>query len=178
MPREPRPVRQFWMVMESPNNWERDAARNFNHYGLTESATATAWHMQKDDILLVYVPAPFKAFAGVRRVSANELQRLDRGGDYDLVCHACVLTSPLVTLPKENWVRIIPLVPHLSFTRRRIQWSVGMRRTIRRLSAEDAALILERMERNAVPREQKRIRLLLSRTKLDAAEQAPPKKVR
>lgn len=139
----------FWLAVERLENWNIDAGEGFKRFGLSERRSRIASELRADDTVFVYVSSRISAIADCRRVTQDGHVRLGRDGEYDTAYEIAVKTAPLITLPRERWVPLGPLVTSLDFLRGSGDWRQSMRSALRRLTAEDGNLLLTEMRSRA-----------------------------
>jgi len=106
--------------------------------------------VRSNDLLIFYVGGGVSSLSGVRKVDVDGVAELRRSPDYDLLCPAIISTVPLVSVPRERWIKIKPLVGKLKLFGGHANWGNVLRRAVIPLEASDAALIIRTMSQ-AVP---------------------------
>ena len=131
-----------WLLVERLENWLRDSQDGFRQFGLPEHKEKLGRSLEKGDLLFFYVSSGQSKFADVREVADAGVTKRRRGGDYDMPFPWCVRTRPVLTLARESWVPIKPLIGELSFTRGKADWRQVMRNSLRRLDVGDAERLM------------------------------------
>jgi hypothetical protein len=137
---------QHWLIVERFENWEADKSNSFAFFGLPPRYGSTSVQMKKGDQVYCYVSSGISAFSDVRIVREAGVKKLKPGSFEDIYNRDFAYyfsTSPVLVLPRDNWVPLSQLVSKLELTRDR---SASSRRavfqtSIRRLSPADASLI-------------------------------------
>jgi hypothetical protein len=137
-----------WLLVERLDNWQTDRRDGFQQFGLPHLKRKLGGEIKKGDQLIFYVSSGISSFADIREATEDGVSRLGLGGSYDELYPWRVVTKPVLTLSRERWVPIKALVSRLSITAGKLDWRQCMRTSLRRLAANDAAVIVEAM-RNA-----------------------------
>lgn len=135
-----------WLLVERIENWIQDRNDGFRQIGIPERKEKLGNNIKKGDFLFFYVSSGHSKFADIREATESGMVKLRLGGGYDTPFPWCVRTKPLLTLEKENWVPIKPLIEELLFTRGKTDWRQLMRNSLRKLDIEDALKIMRAMQ--------------------------------
>jgi hypothetical protein len=138
----------YWLIVESPTNWEADRKRGFASLGVSDYFRSTAASLKKGDVLIAYV-SKAGAFADVRTVESDELTRGNQQSGYDRSFPWEVRTSSLLALDREHWIGVRGLLETLQLTRGKQNWSWVFRTSIRRMDAADGKLLVIQIRRAA-----------------------------
>jgi hypothetical protein len=139
-----------WLLVERFDNWQLDRLDGFRQFGLPRSKQKLGAEIRKGDQLIFYVSSGISSFADIREAADNGVCKLGLHGRYDEPFPWRVITTPVLTLPRERWVPIQTLTSRLSITALKNDWRQCMRSCLRRLSSTDAALIIEEMRKAQV----------------------------
>jgi hypothetical protein len=135
---------QFWLVVESPKNWEIDQRDGFTSFGIGEKKQKLANRIQKGDTIFVYVPGR-GCFSDIRRATQSGVRKLPGGGSYDRPYPLCISTEPVLTLSPDKWVPVREVKDRLPLLRGREHWSPMLQVSLREISAEDASVLQQAM---------------------------------
>ena len=138
-----------WLLIERLENRIVDENEGFRQFGIPARREGMASQIRTGDYLIFYVSSGVSAFSDVRIATANGVQRLPHGGDYDTAYPVALSTRPEIILPQENWVPIGPLLTRLEFAAGK-DWRQLMRASIRSLSEADGKLLVEEVSRRSV----------------------------
>jgi EVE domain-containing protein len=141
----------YWLVVERLENWERDSRGGFATHGVAESKATMARRLKPGDQLLVYVSSGVSAFADVREVGSSELMRTAGRDEYARKFPLSISTIPLLTLPREKWVKAVSILDQISAIKADSAWNwqVMFRATLVPLRDDDARRIIAAMRRAA-----------------------------
>jgi predicted RNA-binding protein len=142
-------AKTHWLLVERLDNWQIDRLGEFQQFGLPNLRRKLGKQIKRGDLLIFYVSSGISSFADVREAVEDGVSKLGIEGDYDRPYPWRVKTKPILTLPRERWVPIKPLVPSLTLTAGVKEWRQCMRTSLRRLKAADAALIMDAMRHAA-----------------------------
>lgn len=142
------PDRTHWLVVERLENWEVDRREGFTQFGIPDSRVSIANRIAHRDLLVFYVSSGVSCFADVREATANGIQKLRMGGQYDTAYPWKLSTRPYLILEREAWIPIQDVLHRLSFASGKGDWRQIMRNTLRHLSVNDAEVILTAMAPN------------------------------
>jgi len=131
-----------WLLVERVENWRIDEQEGFRRFGLPDQKKRLADEIKKGDILIIYISSGLSMISDIREATVDGTTRLGRSGNYDTPYSVSISTKPLLTLPRKKWVRFNELIDKLSFTLGKKNWSQIMRNCLRRLSKEDADIII------------------------------------
>ena len=135
------------MLVEHLENWEVDASNNFELLGVSSLCTGVVGRMTVGDTLIVYVASGLSQFSDVREIVDPTL----RDAKNPVVRHYGkpypyrIVTASKVTLARNRWVSIRPLLPRLSCGQKK-HWQYFVRNTFKRLEKSDAEVILSAMQ--------------------------------
>ena len=146
-------VGAYWLIVESPQNWEVDRGNDFGSFGVHERYKKAIGEMSTGDLLVTYV-TKVSAFADVREIASVGAKPISGDGAYDRKFDLEVATRPLTVLSPDSWVRASSLHDQLEITRGKRRPGLVFMTSVRRLPDEDGARIVEAIER-AVANEQK-----------------------
>lgn len=136
----------YWLLVERLVNRQIDKAEGFRRFGLSERHKALADQMKKGDILIFYVSSGISKFSDVRQTIADGTAKLGSSGDYDTAFPISISTRLQFALDRNQWVPFHDLKDKLSITAGKGEWRQIMRSSLRRLSDEDAAVIIGAMK--------------------------------
>ena len=135
--------------MESKRNWEADKRIDFTFTGITERRTVSAKNVKAGDLLFMYVPTPYCAFADIRIAVKDGIHRSLHTREYDVECYRGLMTAPLIALEEKQWVSLAGFVWDLSFARMTrsssTKWGHAMRVSFRKLTRADGEVIIRKM---------------------------------
>lgn len=145
----------YWFLIERKENWEVDRREGFRRFGIARSKISLAAKIKKGDLLIFYVSSGISKLADVREANKDGIEKLPMGGDYDTAFPSCILTRPYITLERENWIPLRPLIERLSFIDTTKDWRQNLRNSLRLLSDADGALLLTSMRRESLKQNKK-----------------------
>jgi hypothetical protein len=88
-------------------------------------------------------------FADVREVTKEGTFKLGVGGRYDTAFPIFIATKPVLTLELANWVKIHGLLDKLAITANKRDWRQVMRTSLRKITDNDAEIIIHTMKHAA-----------------------------
>jgi predicted RNA-binding protein len=142
----------YWLLVERLENWEVDRKEGFRRFGLPANKKQLASEMKKGDKLIFYVSSGLSKFADIREASEEGTFDLGVRGGYDTAFPISISTKPLLTLDLAQWVPIHDLISKISITATHKDWRQVMRTSLRRISDEDAEVIIDAMKQAATVR--------------------------
>jgi predicted RNA-binding protein len=135
----------YWLLVERLENWEVDKKEGFCRFGIPNQRRGLADQMKSGDKLVFYVSGGISKFSDIRELTADGTFKLGTSGAYDTAFPLSIATKPSLTLNFDRWVPIKDLLTQLSFTADKSDWRLSMRTTVRRLTDDDAKVIIEAM---------------------------------
>jgi hypothetical protein len=137
-----------WILVERLENWLVDEAEGFGRFGLSATAAKRAGEIRKGDQLIFYVSSGISALVDIREAIADGVERLRFGGDYDTAYPVAVRTKPVLILPRDKWLPMRDVAPYLPMFHGK-DWRWSMQFTLRKLSDQDSAILIEQMRAQA-----------------------------
>lgn len=137
----------FWLLVERVENWEVDKREGFRRFGLSDAKRVLGSQIKKGDTLVFYISSGVSRFSDIREATKDGTDKLGSVGEYDTGFPLSISTRPKLTLPRDKWVPLHDLVSLLSITAGKGDWRQTMRASLRRLSENDAAIIIGAMKR-------------------------------
>jgi predicted RNA-binding protein len=134
----------YWLIVETPENWNADKNRSFSSLGISDRFKVAAQRMKPGDLVISYVSRA-QAFADVRKVESSKPKRATRELGYDRPFQWEIGTAPLITLTRENWVGIHPLVEELELTRGKKRWGPIFLTAVRTLKSSDGSRLVSEL---------------------------------
>jgi hypothetical protein len=135
-----------WLLVERIENRAIDEREGFQRFGLPIRQERLANEIKKGDLLIFYISSGVSMISDVRRATSDGVHRLRHGGDYDTAYPLAVSTEPVIVLPRMNWLPFKSVVDRLPLTSGK-DWKHLMRRSLRRLSDEDAHILMNEVEK-------------------------------
>lgn len=139
----------YWLLVERIENWETDRKEGFRRFGLPAKKQRLADEMKAGDTLIFYVSSGMSQFADVREVTKEGTFKLGVGGRYDTAFPIFIATKPVLTLELANWVKIHGLLDKLAITANKRDWRQVMRTSLRRITDNDAEIIIHAIKQAA-----------------------------
>ena len=130
--------RSYWLVVERLENWERDRHSGFTCHGFARRKEGILRRLKQDDWLIVYVSSGISAFSDVRRVKSANPQEAIATDAYSREYPLTIQTEPIVTLPRDKWVKAVSIIDRISAIKTPWNWMVMFRSTLHRLGKSDA----------------------------------------
>jgi len=135
-----------WLLVERKENWEIDRNEGFTRFGVSHSKLTLASQIKKGDLLIFYISSGISKLSDIREAIESGTKKLSLGGNYDTAFSMQIFTRPYLTLPREKWVSVEPLVKQLSFINKRGEWGYTFRNSLRQLNEADATLLIKTMQ--------------------------------
>jgi predicted RNA-binding protein len=136
----------YWLIAETPENWEHDSKSGFKYFGLPEHKRSMVTRLDVGDLLIVYV-TKVSCFADTREVISKDLLRLKGDAGYDFPFQFAIQTRPVITPDKEKWIKAKDVVDKLTMTKNLTnKWQLAFRQSMRQLSEEDGELLRRLLE--------------------------------
>jgi predicted RNA-binding protein len=140
---------RYWIVVSSPDNWQRTADRGFTVQGLKSRHRKKAELMHPGDKIVSYVTGA-KAFAGVLTITSDYYEEHDnpiwvsgnkKRADEDYPFRVRVEKD--VWLPEGELVDAEPLARQMEYARRypAANWTLAFQGNVHPISESDYALI-------------------------------------
>ena len=142
---------RYWMIVESPANWEADREREFRSLGVSKKFQRSASSIRKGDLLISYV-SKVGGFADVREVESDELENADGSSHYDREFEFQLKTRSVVALERDHFVSVKPLLDDLLMTRGKANWSWVFRTSLKALEAADGRRLVSEIRKSAKAR--------------------------
>lgn len=139
---------QGWLIVERLENWEVDANNHFTFFGLSSRYRKFAAEIQARDSIICYVSSGLSVFSDIRTVQDAGMRQL-KDQSYDSAFPYSFSTAPVLVLPREKWVPLKEVAPHLDLTRGRTDYRPLLQISLRKLTAHDT-IFLEAKLRAAV----------------------------
>ncbi len=154
--------KNYWMVVQSPENFRISKERGFDVHGLTHRQRRRAQRIEPDDRILFYV-------SGIRKWTATATvtskyfedrtpvwQSNGQREEYPLRVHM----SPLIVLAEPDYIDALDLGPRLEYVKRWApeQWPLAFVETLHILPQRDYRLIEGEMKRVKSKRRRRRDR--------------------
>ena len=145
-------AKNFWMVVQSPENFEISKRRGFNLHGLTSRQRRRAQRMEPDDRMLFYVGGDIRKWAAIAAVAERYYE--DRtpvwrsnGRREDFPYR--VKLAPKVVLDQPDYIDAMVLAPRLEYLKRWPPelWPLAFVDTLHLLPQRDFRLIEGEMKR-------------------------------
>jgi hypothetical protein len=143
----------YWMLVSSPENFERSRARGFDLAGMKSRHGKKAERVKAGDKVIFYLTG-VQAFGGTAEATGPAYEDHEpiwdskkEGEDYPFrfpirLLYAC---------PKDDYVAVAPLVPMIRYLRKwpAEHWRLGFQGNVHSLPKEDWDLISLEVERRA-----------------------------
>lgn len=147
----------YWIVVSSPDNWQRTADRDFTVQGLKSRHRKKAEQMHAGDKIVCYVTG-HKAFAGVLTIGSDYYEEHDNPiwvsgnkkkavEDYPFR----VKVAKDLWLPESELVDAEPLARQMDYARKwpPEHWTLAFQGNVHQISEADYALIRKEIEKAA-----------------------------
>lgn len=114
--------KNYWMVVQTPENYEITRERGFTLYGLTSRQRRRARRMEPDDHILFYVGGSVRKWTAIVTVTSKFFE--DRSpiwksnGSRPELFPYRVETSPTIVLDEVNYIEALILAPRLEYVKR------------------------------------------------------------
>lgn len=138
----------YWLVVERYENWISDRQNGFCRYGIPHRLRNLASKVKRGDRLITYVSSRHSAFADIRCVTSDELQKINGLQFYDDPFQYSIQTKPILTLEQDAWVKVKPHLAELNFTREHKSWGVVFYTALRKLDLVDGKYIEDLISRS------------------------------
>lgn len=138
----------YWVIVETPENWEFDKANKFRYFGLPEYKKNIVGKLRVGDLLVTYV-TKVSCFADLREVVSTELLPLKGVRGYDSLFPFAIQTRPLIALPRDKWLKTADIKDKLEMTMHLSNWAIVFRQSTRQLSGKDGELLKRLLEERA-----------------------------
>jgi hypothetical protein len=150
-------MEQHWLIVERPENWKADQKNGFSFFGLPPRYRQVASEIKKGDKVYCYVSTGVSSFSDIRVVVDEGVKETKEDSFHDIYDRTFAYyftTSPVLILPRKDWVPLKQLISMLELTKSRTPASCRavFQTSIRKLSPEDAALITSAMNPTVKPR--------------------------
>ena len=155
--------RNFWMVVQSPENFEISKRRGFNLHGLTSRQRRRAQRMEPDDRMLFYVAGDIRKWAAIAAVAEKYFEDRTPVWESDGRNESFpyrVKLAPKVVLDQADYIDAMILAPRLEYLKRwpPERWPLAFVETLHLLPQRDFRLIEGEMKRVLSKRRKRRRR--------------------
>jgi predicted RNA-binding protein len=145
--------KNYWMVVQTPENHEITKGLGFTLYGLTSRQRRRARRMEQEDRILFYVGGDVKKWSAIANVTSPYFE--DRtpiwksNGSFDEVFPYRVKISPSIVLDEADYIDARILAPRLEYLKRWPPelWPLAFFDTLHLLPQNDFRLIETEMKR-------------------------------
>lgn len=154
--------KNYWMVVQTPENHEITKGQGYTLYGLTSRQRRRARRMEPEDRILFYIGGKVRKWSAIASVTAPYFE--DRtpiwksNGSYDEVFPYRVKISPSIVLDESDYIDALILAPRLEYLKRWPPelWPLAFFDTLHLLPQNDFRLIESEMKRFRYDRRDRR----------------------
>ena len=145
----------YWIIVSSPDNWDRTVERNFTIHGFKSRQRKKAEQMRTSDKIISYITGE-KAFGGVLTITSDYFEEHDNpiwvsdgkksgGEDYPFR----VKIDKDVWLPATGRVAAEPLAKLMEYTKRwpEKNWTLAFQGNVHLISEADYEVIREAIDK-------------------------------
>jgi predicted RNA-binding protein len=136
----------YWLSVERYDNWETDKRAGFSFLGVTNRKLKLSSEMKAGDLLITYVSSGYSCFSDIREIVSDKPKISKFGLAYDEPYPYQIDTKPFIVLQEKKWIKIHDFVGKLSFLPIEKDWRQIMRNSPRKLSEEDALIIVKEIQ--------------------------------
>lgn len=114
--------KNYWMVVQTPENYEITRGRGFTLYGLTSRQRRRARRMEPDDRILFYVGGTVRKWTAIVTITSKFFEDTSSiwksNGSRPEVFPYRVETSPTIVLDEVDYIEALTLAPRLEYIKR------------------------------------------------------------
>ena len=114
--------KNYWMVVQTPENYEITRGRGFTLYGLTSRQRRRARRMEPDDRILFYVGGTVRKWTAIVTITSKFFEDTSpiwkSNGSRTEVFPYRVETSPTIVLDEVDYINALTLAPRLEYVKR------------------------------------------------------------
>ena len=139
-------MEQNWLIVERVENWEVDQQNGFAFFGLPPRYKNVSCEIKSGDKVYCYVSSGISAFSDIRVVRDAGIKEIKEDSFHDVYNRNFAYyftTTPVLILPRKEWVPLSQLASALELTRGRSPSSQRaiFQTSIRKLLPNDAKLL-------------------------------------